>query len=416
MKKLIMVIFTAFLLICLFPMLASAEEVLKVPTVQYKLINHDEIALRWTEVEGADGYCIYRTDTETGKTVKYKNTVKGTTVEVKGLKAETEYIFQVAAVSESNEQTSIGRKSRGTNLTTPKEWYCNYYERTVGQRKLRDCYIENYSKTIRQKFTFEKKYYAKELIYYKGWIYFICRKPNYTTLPWTMNYVGRIREDGTGEEVLFDDLSEDNYSYKVYGDHIYLDRYDIDRGCNFDKERITYMSDYYRVSMQTCEVSKICDVYLSNGFDIYGDYIYFVYDPQEYNKEVYGYVDIEDKSKYLGRVKVDGTEDKEILYKLSDDIDYYGNMYIYEDEIYFYREFDDQKSIIKIPLSGGDPITVCENTPYIDDFEVINGYIYFTEYEKYEDLYNKSNPKAYCRIKTDGTDMIKRSTPFKWRY
>lgn len=102
------------------------------------------------------------------------------------------------------------------------------------------------------------------------------------------------------------------------------------------------------------------------------------------------------------------------MYKLSDDNTYYGNMYIYEDEIYFYREYN-QKSIIKIPLSGGELITVCEDTPYIDDFEIVNGYIYFTEYKDYDDLYNKSNP-TYCRIKTDGTDLTKRSTPFEWRY
>lgn len=98
-------------------------------------------------------------------------------------------------------------------------------------------------------------------------------------------------------------------------------------------------------------------------------------------------------------------------------------MYIYEDEIYFYREYN-QKSIIKIPLSGGELITVCEDTPYIDDFEIVNGYIYFTEYESHSDIYYKSRHysdydikiKAYCRIKTDGSDMTKRSTPFEWRY
>lgn len=125
MKKIIITVLSAVLLICLFPMSASAAEVLEEPVVQYKLINHDEIALRWTEVEGADGYCVYRTDVETGKTVKYKEIVKDTTFNATGLEPATDYIFKVAAVSENDGQIAFGKKSKGTALTTPDEWY--YY-------------------------------------------------------------------------------------------------------------------------------------------------------------------------------------------------------------------------------------------------------------------------------------------------
>ena len=127
MKRAVTIILAAFLMICLFPMSASAEEALKAPTVQYKLINHDEIALRWTEVEGADGYCVYRTDVETGKTVRYTEYIRNTTYDITGLKASTDYIFKVAAVSENDGQITFGKKSKGTALTTPDEWY--YFQR-----------------------------------------------------------------------------------------------------------------------------------------------------------------------------------------------------------------------------------------------------------------------------------------------
>ena len=61
------------LAVMLMPVRVSAEtETDTAPTVMYKLINHDCIKLKWEEVTGADGYYIYRTDTGTGKTVKYK--------------------------------------------------------------------------------------------------------------------------------------------------------------------------------------------------------------------------------------------------------------------------------------------------------------------------------------------------------
>lgn len=136
MKKIIITVLSAVLLICLFPMSASAAEVLEEPVVQYKLINYDEIALRWTEVEGADGYCVYRTDVETGKTVRYKEIVTDTTFNATGLEQATDYVFKVAAVSENDGQITFGKKSMGTALTTPYEWYYDRRREIInGERK-----------------------------------------------------------------------------------------------------------------------------------------------------------------------------------------------------------------------------------------------------------------------------------------
>ena len=63
-----------------------------------------------------------------------------------------------------------------------------------------------------------------------------------------------------------------------------------------------------------------------------------------------------------------------------------------------------------MPLSGGDvqEISNSENHWEISNFEIVNGYIYLTEY-------NNDN-KIYYRFKTDGTDLTKQKKPFEWKY
>ena len=121
------------LAVMLMPVRVSAEtETDTAPTVMYKLINHDCIKLKWDEVAGADGYYIYRTDTGTGKTVKYKSIVKGTDVTIKNLSAETEYIFYVEPISGKNGKMTVGQMSAGTKLTTPLEWYYSVTSNSKG--------------------------------------------------------------------------------------------------------------------------------------------------------------------------------------------------------------------------------------------------------------------------------------------
>ena len=55
MKKLIFTLMFSIILFCAFAVNVSAEETsLNAPVVQFKLINHDKIALKWDAVDGAD--------------------------------------------------------------------------------------------------------------------------------------------------------------------------------------------------------------------------------------------------------------------------------------------------------------------------------------------------------------------------
>lgn len=408
MKKVLAVIFAVIFIAVLFPLSASAEKI-KAPKVQFKLVNYDKIALRWNEVEGADYYRIYRTDVKTGKTVKYKNPIKKTEVNIKGLTAETEYIFKVAAVSEKNGEIITEVKSRGTHVTTPKEWYYSYSATSNGHYWTYKYFKENYNKTIHTNIILKDIKYVEEFTYYDGWIYFISRNSG------GGYYVGRIREDGTDEEILFTGFGTGegwNYRHKIQGDNMYLFRTLYDH----DNEK-RCIDDFHKISLKTGEVSKICDVFESSlAFDVYNDYVYFIYYPLEYDEETEKYSDWNGGT-YLCRAKIDGTG-KEIICRFSLKNINFSEMYIYDDEIYFYRSSGHSKKIYKMPLTGGDvqEISISENYLKINNFEIVNGYIYFTEYNSESDQYNEINPIAYYRLKTDGTGLKKQDKPFEWRY
>ncbi len=67
-------------------------------------------------------------------------------------------------------------------------------------------------------------------------------------------------------------------------------------------------------------------------------------------------------------------------------------------------------------------ISISKNSLYINNFEIVNGYIYFTQYSylssKNDDEYAYTEKKqtAYYRLKTDGTGLTKQKKPFEWRY
>ena len=97
---------------------------------------------------------------------------------------------------------------------------------------------------------------------------------------------------------------------------------------------------------------------------------------------------------------------------------YFSEMYIYNDEIYFYDTYDGTE-IYKMPLNGGDmqKILIPESCEYIQDFEIANGYIYITGYERTVDVLNGKEINCYYyRLKTDGTGLTKQKEPFEWRY
>lgn len=411
MKKAVSAFFAVIFAVCVLSVTAFAEE-LKAPVVQFKLVNHDEIALRWSEVRGADYYRVYRTDAATGKTVKYKTT-KETEVNIKNLTAETDYIFKVAAVREKDGEIIAEVKSRGTHVTTPKEWYYSYSAASNGHYWTYKYFKENYSKTIHTDIILKDIKSVEEFAYYDGWIYFISIRGGH--------YVGRIREDGTGEEILFDDFgSGDGWSYncKVYEDYIYLYR-------ELTEYDVTYISDFHKISLKTGEVTKICDVFSSFYFDVYDDYVYFIYYPLKYNEEIKGYTNNKNGKSYLCRAKTDGTGKEKICDFSENNVNAFYKMYIYDDEIYFYSTGYSTK-IYKMPLTGGDvqEISISENYLKINDFDIVNGYIYFTQYGYLErnlessltDTYKEIKSIAYYRLKTDGTGLTKQKKPFEWKF
>lgn len=438
MKKVLAVILASIFMAVLFPLSAGAEA-LKAPAVQFKLINHDEIALRWDEVEGADYYQIYRTDAATGKMVKYNKTVKETETSIKGLSAETEYIFKVSAVNEKNGEIIAEVKSVGTHVTTPKEWYFKYgtIKEARDRREEKGYYRENYSGTVQEKINVKKVKNIIDIITYcDGWYYFIAYNGPMVVLDATPEkYIGRIKEDGREIEILFDDLFSSigsGYIYKYDDNYIYLYVYSscesTDDFLGFDPldrpadDKICYniydKSVIYKISLKTGKVTTADNIFTLKSFDIDNGYIYYVYSPLKYNaeKEVYYYdYNGENYDRSLCRMKIDGIEKEEIC-KFPEEIDAL-SMYIYNDEIYFYNSYFGVK-IYKMPLTVGDMKEVFSSKfsdSFMTDFEIVNGYIYFTGYERFADYTNNEN-EAYYRLKSDGTGLTKQKKPFEWKY
>ncbi len=184
------------------------------PTVQYKLNNHDSISLKWNNIEGADAYYVFRTNTETGKKVRYTKPTSDTEITINNLSANTEYVFNIAPIKKKGNKVTVGRLSSGTKLTTPKEWY--YYDAskvdTKNKRIESNFYRTDYAKTKKEKIYLGDIKAVDEIIYYDGWYYVIgyCDGIESKPFPWgeenNQMCVARIREDGTQKEILFDDF------------------------------------------------------------------------------------------------------------------------------------------------------------------------------------------------------------------
>ena len=338
----------SIILFCAFAVNVSAEETsLNAPVVQFKLINHDKIALKWDAVDGADGYLIYRTDVKTGKTYKYTSSVSDTKVTVAKLSPETEYVFSVVPIKKNGDDIIIGEKSSGTRLTTPKEWYCygnydvNYKTETLNSRY----YRTDYAGTVKEAINLGNIKSADEIIYCDGWYYVlgdynaVVADDDYPWV-WTMGApqqkcIARIKEDGKRKEILFSDFAVGegfNYITVTTSDYIYIyrDYYGNKELLKNNKDMFITpynTSDFYKVSLKTGKVTKVCDVFEIHlySFCVYDDHIYYTfreleYDPDEdmYYSGPYEYKDGEyhklngDYHYALCRVKTDGTEKSEL--------------------------------------------------------------------------------------------------------
>lgn len=431
MKRVIITVVSAILLVCLFPISVSAEEALKAPTVQYKLINQDEIALRWTEVEGADGYCIYRTDTETGKTVKYKNTIKGTTVKVKGLKAETEYIFQVAAVSENDGQIAFGEKSKGTALTTPDEWYYYFPDHMYFDIDDMDCDLmmrKHYDNTGSE--VFNMLYINKEVkkkasnidsyeisikyrntsnidgyVYFPFW-YFWSASGDIST------YLCRMKNDGSDFEIVTD-LPENNFS------NLRSENYNIITDPQNSAEYIYVIDNENENSVGSGDYEDVSEYF--NNFKAY-----YIEHPDMITDNWGIYVDIDycESSIRLNHYDRDNKINEEKYYWCSEEKSVFSRLARDDKYIYFFSEplynitdktdtivyrakYDgsDLQEIVTMPKDNsfiyGDP-----NNGSIQLFGCDGEYLYYYVYGRKVNEENRENYYTFYRININEKDAV----------
>lgn len=95
---------------------AAKEEKLSAPkNLKVSKKTDSSVTLKWSKVEGADKYAVYRYDNQSKKYVKAGNTSK-TSYTVTGLDSDTKYSFKVAALVKGKDgkyaaQTKSGAKS-----------------------------------------------------------------------------------------------------------------------------------------------------------------------------------------------------------------------------------------------------------------------------------------------------------------
>ena len=430
MKKLLAVIFAAIFIAVLFPFSASAED-LKAPTVQYKILNHDKVSLKWSKVEGAESYYIYKHDDKTGEYIK-KFEVKSNKVTLKNLSPDTEYSYSVAAVKG-------GEKSKSSNkvtFTTPSEWY--YFSERYNTRdgfRYRG-YREHYDGSGREQNDMGVNIsWGKKQIYCDGWIYYT------DVVDENMRYVEehfsdelcKVKNDGTGNKGLY------NYEWgnveKIYvsdndvflllhdGTDYYDDINDYDGWSIFDCR-------LYKISLDGKEHDKLYFItdpkyfHITNyivDFTVTADGIYYV----EYSEKEGVFTDkgTVEKSDYcckLYKMNIDGTDIKFIA-KLDDySLLAEDSLFFQDDCIYYTTDSDGFCEIRKLSLDTNkiEQVFYCDTkmfdarSEFITEF--INGYFYIEarnfNYDTHEYEYK------YYRIKADGTGLKKQDKPFEWRY
>ncbi|MCR5806249.1 MAG: fibronectin type III domain-containing protein [Oscillospiraceae bacterium] len=414
----------------------------------YTLINHDCIRLKWDEVTGADGYYIYRTDTGTGETVKYKKLVTDTEFTVKGLEADTDYIFRVAAVSGGK----VGKKSAKVSLTTPCEWYYKTQGYNSGKWKnikatvvLRshlngeDEEIFDISSFI-SKFRSKIKYpynneYSLHLYQNNGYVCF--EITHFRGSHDVTDYLWRM--DNDGENLIYIGQSEyQNCSF--INDKVYCvkngDIYSL-AGDEFGWQELSGYADNY---------DTLTDEYIKDMFDDLDSTIYFnLSDDKEENcfkedKKVFSkpvtdgkylyftseplYNITDERDTIIYRTDLSGNNIEKIQ-KISynKNIDYaypnIGSILMFGcdgDYAYYYISVKLEKETyifyrISLTEKNSSPEIIARTKYSPDKCEIINGYIYFT-------YYGGTDPSSwqYFCINIDNSETTTQDTPFEWYY
>ena len=475
--------------------------------VWYKLINHDNVALKWDAAEGAEKYLLYKLDSETGKYAKVYETAK-TKCTLKKLTAYTEYTYAVRAVGKSGSS-----KLRKVTFTTPEEWY---YEVKQG-RERNHVYRQHYDGSGRETFNVyeligiaetdengvglsEESFNIMSVEQHFGYVYF---RAQYFDIEDADEYdFYRMKNDGT-EFTSFGSVITgsvyDKSSYFTDADNMYLYR---DSYISSGMDTFLNYAGVSKTCMQDGELTRIRNIWNAEKSCISnivsdGEYLYWVASPYRsyVNSRLYEYLEEEsDKTPntsttaYLWRAKTgenpesiaeftfksDSLEDSLtaigcyngfLYYYVQEDVPedydedvesektfrfyrisltdknakpqklfrsrswcvnaflYNGKIVLTENEgskkpgkcsynIYTYDLNAQKPSVSKIrhfDLFSGDRT---ENIVF-DDFEVTNGYIYFSAFESTFKLLD--DELRYYRVKLDGKETIKSRSPLKWR-
>ena len=429
MKKFFAVILAAIFIAVMFPLSAGAEEI-KAPTVQYKILNHDKVSLKWSKVEGAESYYIYKRDDKTGKYIK-KFEVRSNKVTLKNLSPDTEYSYSVAAVKG-------GEKSKSSNkvtFTTPVEWY-------LGKVEIEDDethYItrwqmvrRHYDGSNEEPFKINGYGYMadKVKLYIDDWIYF-CHytntNPNIERVTVDGGYTEddlislyKIKNDGTEAEEIFPLKSYDSYNMFIehYEDYVVfaLNQYGFNR-----KQK----SGLYIYSINDNKVTTVVESLNMNieGIVYYNGRLYFCkdnlkwheyYDEENFwNPYYYRYTVTSSKN---CSVNLDGTDlkdlkDDDLFKNIYDEIGKNSVYRAYGEHYYYY-----DKGIARINIKTGQKEKILETDSkyYLDDFEIAGDYIYVNAGE--DDRVPRAEPCIYYCVKCDGTGLKKQDKPFEWRY
>lgn len=392
-KKYIAMFLATVCIVFVFPLSVSAAEALDAPVLQYKIVNHDRVSLKWSKVEDAENYYIYKRDDKTGKYIK-KFEAKSNSVTLKNLSPDTEYSYSVVAVKG-------GEKSKSSNkvtFTTPSEWYysCDRTDLENGYQG----YREHYDGSGREKndMGVNISWYNKQL-YHDGWIYYIDVYDE--EMRYADGYVGKtlykVKNDGTENKWLYSFGEQDIEKIYVSDNNIFLLSHEkeeyYDDINDYDGWSV-YECGLYKISLDGKEHDKLYFMtyteknhikHITNyivDFTVTADSIYYV----EYSEKESAFTDkgTVEKSDYcykLYKMNTDGTDVKFIA-KL-DDYGTHGrssenSLYFRNDYVYYTTYSDGFYGLKRLSLDTNEieEIFYCD-IKMIDAYsEFINGYFY----------------------------------------
>ena len=119
-NKLLSAFLSVLLVLSVFTLPASAATLSKVTNLQAYNIDDDEVNLKWTKVNGADGYQVYLYSDATSKWKKLGNTTR-TVYEVENLVSAKTYKFRVRAYDKKASGTVYSSYVTITVATEPDE-------------------------------------------------------------------------------------------------------------------------------------------------------------------------------------------------------------------------------------------------------------------------------------------------------